>query len=87
MADALSNKHCDVCPKSVFLYCSSAYINTSDPTGEKSAECKDTLGWDDCCCTVFCMPFKLPFVFPCFFGALFNQCLNKIASTDKNYLC
>ena len=74
-----------ICTKNVIDFWKSDYIQTSCGTGsiDESKDC----GCDDCFTTTCCLPFKLTLFFPCFIGSLFNTCINKVKSTDSNYLC
>ena len=75
------NKH--ICTKNVIDFWNSGYIQTSCGTG--SNEIKEC-GCNDCCATTLCLPLKITLFFPCFIGSLFNACINKVRSTDSNYL-
>ena len=78
---------CNVCTISVYDFCS-LYMQTKSGTGgdtDNNNKCEE-LGWDDCFCTVFCLPIKFPLFLPCFIGSIFNECINELASTKRNYL-
>ena len=75
----------NVCNNNIYDFCSSGCIQTTSGTGDKTDECKK-LGWDDCCCTMICLPLKLPLFLPCFIGSIVNECINKMAATKRNYL-
>ena len=77
---------CNVCTNNVYDFCS-LYMQTSSGTGGSNNDNKcEALGWDDCCCTMMCLPLKLPLFLPCFIGSIVNECINKMASTKRNYL-
>ena len=76
----------NVCYNNVYDFCSLSCIQTKSGTGSIQEGGCEELGWDDCCSTMCCLPLKLPILLPWFIGSMFNECINKMASTNKNYL-
>uniref|UniRef100_A0A6C0HFM1 Uncharacterized protein n=1 Tax=viral metagenome TaxID=1070528 RepID=A0A6C0HFM1_9ZZZZ len=80
------DQQCNVCYNNVYDFCSLSCIQTKSGTGSIQEGGCEELGWDDCCSTMCCLPLKLPILLPWFIGSMFNECINKMASTNKNYL-
>ena len=76
-----------ICTKNVIDFWNSGAIQTHCGIGHTYEDNYRECGCDDCFATTLCLPFKIPFVWPCFIGSLFNACVNKVRSTDSNYLC
>lgn len=79
-------EQCNVCDNNVYDFCSSGYIQTTSGTGNKEKDGCDEIGWNDCCCTMICLPIKFPLFLPCCIGSMINDCINNLAFTYKNYL-
>ena len=80
------DKQCNMCDNNVYDFCNSGYIQTHDGLGNSEDVQGKECNMDNCFCTVLCFPFKFTLFFPCFIGSIFNGCINKLASTNKNYI-
>ena len=65
----IDRDRCDFCPETFTEYLDSGYVRTHGGYGQDN--------YDDCFCTVLCLPFKFPFFFPCAIGSIINSALNR----------
>lgn len=77
---------CNCCPNNFCEFWKSGYIQTNDGHVKNEENSCDECECDDCFCTTVCFPLKFSIFFPCFLGSLFNEGMNKICSSNRNYL-